>query len=213
MTRPSAPPVGAVSAGTLGFCPFCRECFEDTDQCPDHELPLVAFDALPRERSDAGGLRNRAFDDGDRLPMFLPNFGRGWVALGAILVAAGFVLPCVAFGDGQSHSLLDIALARAPNLWTVPCTSAASLTMLARFRTPARLRSIRMAAMSMPIFGAASVALTAFRVWTGATEGGVDMAVLWGALVAPAGLAVSFFGALTLGKHPASRVAASGDRG
>jgi hypothetical protein len=213
VTRRAAPPVGAVSSGAIGFCPFCRECFEDTDQCPDHELPLVAFDALPRDRSTASAFADGAFDDGDTLPMFLPTFGRGWFALGAVIVAVGFVLPCVAFEGGQPHSLMDVALARAPNLWTVPCISAASLAMLARFRTPARLRSIRMAAVSMPIFGAASVALTAFRVWNGAAAGDVDVALLWGAAAAPVGLVIAVFGAFALGKHPASRIAAADERG
>ncbi|MGB8223904.1 MAG: hypothetical protein WCF10_15055, partial [Polyangiales bacterium] len=68
------------------FCPFCGDGFENHAECPEHELPLIPIDRLPRTSE-------RRFE---RVSFFLdPRLGRGGVLMGASLAVLGFFAPLV----------------------------------------------------------------------------------------------------------------------
>ncbi|HVZ36050.1 MAG TPA: hypothetical protein VG963_26665, partial [Polyangiaceae bacterium] len=69
-----------MAAHQVLFCPFCRECFEDSSTCPEHELRLVPFDQLtpdPEAREDEGDAAPPTNAEEAHLAPFDPRFGRG----------------------------------------------------------------------------------------------------------------------------------------
>ena len=99
MVRPRAE-----SASVL-FCPFCAESFEALERCPDHDLPLVPWQALPRSKPP---LR-----DDEPVARFSPRHGRGvWMATAALTLLAFVLLPLGHVqGDARyGGSMLALAL-------------------------------------------------------------------------------------------------------
>src|SRR5688500_7833988 len=135
---------GKSPAGEVLFCPFCRDSFEGRETCPDHDIPLVSFEALPQRT----GSRAIPRDD-EVLAPYDPRFGRGIVAAGAVLTFAGFFAPLVSRrGDlDVTYSAFAIASTIAPNLWTVVFAGAMVIAALARRRTLASMRGARLAVL------------------------------------------------------------------
>jgi len=146
------------------FCPFCRECFEDTAVCPDHELPLVDFDALPRTSTLPR--------DDERLPFYDPRFGRGLLWLASILTLVGFSLPLVTTSAGQplTSTGFEVASRVAPYLWAVPLVGAAWMSVLGRRRTPRGMRGARAAVPLLALLAGTSVYYAIHRIREGAAQ-------------------------------------------
>jgi hypothetical protein len=124
------------------FCPFCGEAFEGETHCPEHELRLLPWAALPRAAAK--------LSEHEPLPWHSPQLGRAWTAMGAALVLLAFVVLPLARVDGALHmggSMLQLALAGTPRLWLVPLAAWAELLILYRRRTPRAMRGARLAAM------------------------------------------------------------------
>lgn len=207
---PTSPP--ATDARPLRFCPFCRECFEDETQCPEHELALVPFDALPRE------------DDPDALPSYEEKvapldlrFGRGIVMGGIALTLIGFaapVLEVVTSSQARAFSGLEAATLRAPSLWTVPFVALMFVWILARRRTPLAMLGARLVALLCAVAPLVSLLYTALKVEQGARQfveqSGQSMTVslAWGAWVIGAGAVLLLIGSARLGVIPGAAKAA-----
>lgn len=122
------------------FCPFCREAFEGDQRCPEHELDLVTWSELPKAVPQ--------LTDDYSLPWPSARLGRGWVAGGAALLLFAFVTLPLAGVDGalrMGGTMLMLAVASTPKLWLVPAAAWAQLIILYRRRTPAGMRSVRLA--------------------------------------------------------------------
>lgn len=125
--------------GELRFCPFCREGFEQ-DVCPDHDLALVPWLALPRVRE--------ALDPWSSLAWHSPRLGRGWLALGAGLTLVAFVVGSLASVETDpplDGRMLSLALRSAPKLWLVPAAALGQVSILLRRRTPVSMHRARLA--------------------------------------------------------------------
>lgn len=138
-----------MSAGAILFCPFCRECFEGLATCPDHDLALVPFEALPKVKQEVAPLQ-----DTDLVSPIEFRYGRGIVALGALIVLGGFLLP---LGYLVGTEIIEItpywlASARKPSMWGVPIVAAFVLVILGQRRTLARMRAVRVAIMLLGAF-------------------------------------------------------------
>jgi hypothetical protein len=190
----------------LLFCPFCRECFEGETACPDHELALVSFDALP--------VAKRAVPkDEAQLPMHDARFGRGWLALAVVLILVGFALPMVTTVEDspRTASGVDVAFRVAPNLVAVPLVAVAFLSVLYRRRSLRSMRGARVAVPVLGLLGMTSLGITLHRILLGAEmqreHWGIDIAVMpnVGVFVMGAGLLLSLFAGLRLGVAPRSR--------
>lgn len=143
------------------FCPFCGEAFEGQSRCPEHELPLLPWAALPKPQS--------AIRDHDPRPWHSPGLGRAWVAMPAALILLAFVSLPIARVDGALHmggSMLRLALHNAPRLWLVPAAACAELLILYRRRSPASMRGARLAVLCVGCVPALTVAWT----WLGANQ-------------------------------------------
>lgn len=160
----------------LLFCPFCRECFEDTDRCPDHELVLVPFEELP--------VPPREQDDDAPVPMLDPSRGRAELTLAALGLLGGFLAPLVevsASGRTQSFTALAAAAERAANLWSIPVAGALFASLVARRRTPIQMRGARLAGLMVALAPIISVVYSVRRMLNAATlEQGVTVTVQWG---------------------------------
>ncbi len=124
------------------FCPFCRESFEGETHCPEHELALVPFDRLEGATNSSTQPR-----DDERLDTFDLRFGRGVVGAGALLALIGFASPIGSISAAGERLLVtgpSIAVTHAPTLWVVPGVGLAALILLARRRTLAGMRAIRL---------------------------------------------------------------------
>jgi hypothetical protein len=122
------------------FCPFCGEAFEGETRCPAHELLLVPWGDLPRSE--------RALPDDEKVPWPSPRLGRGYVAFGAGLTLLAFAVLPLARVEGalsMGGSMLRLALGGTPKLWLVPAAACAQLAILYRRRSPASMRSARLA--------------------------------------------------------------------
>jgi hypothetical protein len=162
------PPTHERGGRPLLFCPFCKECFEGETVCPEHELALVPFDALPRE-DDRGAIP--AHDE--PIGLLDPRFGRGLVMLGVALSIVGFVMPVLSVVTdtrSQIWSGFEAATGRAPNLWTIPFVAATFVWMLARRRTPIAMRGARLAGIVFALAPLVSLAYTVTKVRAGAAE-------------------------------------------
>jgi hypothetical protein len=159
----------------LLFCPFCREVYEGETVCPDHELALVAFDALPK-RLDVDDLPA----DDEPLPVVDPRFGRGLLFGAAVLGLIGFVLPMVTTSspdDSIVSTGMGVASRVAPNLFVIPAISMGLFSILFRRRTLLAMRGARIVVPAMAGVGAASLAYTLFRIREGAVHLGAQLGV------------------------------------
>lgn len=146
--------------GELRFCPFCREGFE-LDVCPDHDLPLVPWLALPCTRA--------TLDPWAPLAWHSLRLGRGWLALGAGLTLVAFVagsLVSVPADPRRDGHMLSLALRSAPKLWLVPAAALGQLSILLRRRTPVSMHGARLAAAFLALVPLAVSAWT----WRGVTD-------------------------------------------
>lgn len=176
------------------FCPFCCESFEHQTSCPEHELSLVSFDqlrinsALIEEEPDAEEAAVRAVLRDDReLSTFDPRYGRGPVAIGALLNVAALALP-LASGGGPG-SIAAYRLARAiPSLGTLALVSFTVLYALGRRRTPRRLRGLRVLVPLLGLLSPLSLGWASLRVGASAAGGAVYAVAFASVLLVGAGL-------------------------
>lgn len=147
MTRPPA------QRASVLFCPFCGESFEDATRCPDHDLPLVPWQALPSARPVAP-------DHDEPVARFSPRHGRGLLLAGSALTLIAFAFLPLGHVQGDARyggSLLSLALHGAHRLWLVPMGALACGATVLRRRTPGRLRAAAVALLllaSVPPLGA-----------------------------------------------------------
>jgi hypothetical protein len=179
----------------LLFCPFCRECFEDTDRCPDHDLPLVPFQELP--------VPPREQEDDAPVPMLDPSRGRAELTVSAVALLGGFLAPLVevsALGRTQSFTALAAAAERAPNLWSIPIAGALFASLVARRRTPLQMRGARLASLMVALAPIVSIVYSVRRMLMAATlEDGVTVTVLWGPYVVVAASILAAVGSIRFG--------------
>lgn len=144
--------------------------------------------------------------DDARVALYDPGFGRGWLWLGVFLVLGGFLAPFVhvtSTGRGVSGYLLATRI--APNLWIVPCIAAAFVSILGRRRTPARMRSARVAMPCLSALAAVSLVYTLARIRHSAlvvaarTFSESNVMLAWGAYVVAAGILVTVIGGVRFG--------------
>lgn len=134
------------------FCPFCRESFEGIERCPSHDLALIDFQQLARV--------DLASDDA-RLPVQSLRGGRGWLLAGAVLTLCAFFLPLAHLsGAVEVESTLRALTGRAPRLWLLPAAALATLSVLARRRTPSAMRGARVAVGLLALIPSAVVVVT-----------------------------------------------------
>jgi hypothetical protein len=201
--------VATPRAPDLLFCPFCRDCFEGTERCPDHELKLVPWEELPK------GPDEPDVTDTDALAPVDPRFGRAELYAGAALLLAGFVAPLftVTSADVMSEPRTFTALAaaadQAPNLWTLPFVGVIALSLALRRRTPREMRGARLAALVLSLAVPASLAYTLYKVFEGAAqmtaERGYTFAahLEWGVALPSLASIVLVIGSLRFGVLPA----------
>jgi hypothetical protein len=179
----------------LLFCPFCRECFEDGDRCPDHDLVLVPFDALPVAPREQG--------NDEPVSMLDPSRGRAELTVAALGLLGGFLAPLVevtALGRAQSFTALAAAAERAPNLWSIPVAGALFASLVLRRRTPMQMRGARLAALVVSIAPVISVVYSVRRMFhAAALEPGVAVTMLWGPYLIVAASILAAVGSLRFG--------------
>jgi hypothetical protein len=144
------------------FCPFCGEAFEGETRCPAHELRLVPWRDLPQAERPLP-------DDEAKLAWSSPRLGRGYVAFGAGLALVAFATLPLARVEGELQmggTMLALALGGTPKLWLVPAAAWAQLAILHRRRSPAAMRSARLAVALV----ACVPVLTCVWTWLGAHE-------------------------------------------
>jgi hypothetical protein len=127
---------------TVLFCPFCGDGFEGQTLCPDHELPLVPWQQLPRAKRSDPPTANLGWRS--------PRLGRGWLAGNSTLLLIAFMaLPLgrVSGGANMGGSMLQLALLGAHKLWLVPAAALTLLALLYRRRSPRAMRAARIAAL------------------------------------------------------------------
>lgn len=192
----------------LRFCPFCRDCFEGLERCPDHDLVLVDWEALPRGPDEPG------VADDDVLTPVDPRFGRAELGLGALLLLAGFVAPLFTvtsadvMSEPRTFSALAAAADQAPNLWTLPFVGAIVLSLVLRRRRPAQMRGARLAILLLSLAVPASLAYTLSKVYAGAAQltaarsYAFDVAIEWGIALPLVATALLVVGAVRFGRIP-----------
>jgi hypothetical protein len=180
------------------FCPFCRESFEGKKRCPDDDLPLVAWDALPaRPEAELGDDEEARLTDLRR--------GRAELLLGGALLLASSMAPFVEIaGDGrvQRFSTLSAASTAAPGLWSVPFAGALFLSLVLRRRTPRQMRGARLAALFVALVPVATAMYSAFRIDANSVGQFVDVSFLWGGALIAVGSLLAFIGGLRFGGRP-----------
>ncbi|MGE0787178.1 MAG: hypothetical protein AB7S26_16015 [Sandaracinaceae bacterium] len=193
-------------SGKILFCPFCRECFDGETQCPEHELALVDFTELPPSKEDkAPPAWEEAVDPWDI------RFGRGFMALGALLLLVGFFLPFASahFEDiDATWTGYEIAISRSGNLWTIPFMAAMFSWFLFRRRTPIQMLGTRLSAMVLAFAPLVSLGYTMVRVQDGVERAAGAVALEWGAgvYVIPIACVLCFLGGLRFGVIPVDPV-------
>ncbi len=186
----------------IRFCPFCRDPYEDVRRCPEHDLPLVPFEALPR--------RPETISPDTLLSPFSLRAGRGALGVAALLMLFVPALPWfqVRVDDRVwTASGYALAMGRAINTWIVPAVGLGWLLVLRRFRTPRRLRAVRPAVVLLASLPPVSIALTWYRLelgLRGARRAGLSTAVepRVGLLLLGAALGLGFWAAWRLGRLP-----------
>lgn len=146
------------------FCPFCRESFEGTRVCPDHDLALVPFHKLPPDPISA---ERAELDDDTPLDGLDPRFGRAYVAAGATLNMAALGAEFVRFPGGRALTTLALA-ASMPALWTVALVSVTLLFLLRRARTLRMLRALRVLVPALALVGPLTLIWELARIRSGA---------------------------------------------
>jgi hypothetical protein len=171
------------------FCPFCRDCFEGVETCPDHDIALVPFDALPKIR--------RPVRDNEVLAVFDLRYGRGVVLGGALLMVVGMALPLATTTVEEPLTVtgFGLAMTRAPHLWAVPLVAAAFISVLFRRRSLAAMRGARVAVPVLSLISATALGYTVMALARGAAQLGSRIG---GGHVIPFGLEVGFW-ALVVG--------------
>jgi hypothetical protein len=161
----------------LLFCPFCRECFEQSEalvapgggvQCPEHELALVPFDQLPRSLEE---IESELPADDENVTLFDPRFGRGFAFAGAGMLIASFWMTFVVIAsDGRERAISGFAAAsdRAPNLWTVPFVAVMIIAILVRRRSLAKMRGARLSILLLALAPLFALGYSYFQVARGA---------------------------------------------
>jgi hypothetical protein len=162
---------------TVLFCPFCGDGFEGLTHCPDHELPLVPWQQLPRAK--------RADPPDVDLAWTSPRLGRGWLASSALLGLIAFA--CLPLGHARGSAqmggtMLQLALHGAHKLWLVPAAAITLLLMLYRRRSPRALRAARVAALFTTLVAPVAVLWT----WSGVREAVAELAQRNGETIVPA---------------------------
>jgi hypothetical protein len=186
----------------LLFCPFCRECYEGRTQCPEHELTLVEFQALPRQEHE----QQVRWDD--PLTPWDLRFGRLEMVLGIIASLVGFfALPFVvgSFDDQPiAWTALEVAARPAKNLWTVPAVAVFFLAMLVRRRTPLQMRSARLAGVLAALMPLVSLGYSLWNVERGVEARHGAVALEWGSGAWVMGIAALAFlmGSVRFGRLP-----------
>ncbi len=175
----------------LLFCPFCRECYEGETHCPEHELELVEFAALPRQAHE----REVRWDE--PVAPWDVRFGRLEIALGVVAAALGFFALPMAIGsfDDQpvSWTALAIASSRAPNLWTVPFVAGLFVVFLYRRRTPVQMRGARLAGVLLSLMPLVALGYSLWNVQRGVRDTHGALALDWGPGVWVIGAASALF--------------------
>lgn len=185
------------SMRSVGFCPFCRDAFEDSDTCPEHGLMLVDFAQLPAPSEPEAGDAWLALGVSHR---------RGWVALGAALTLLAFLFP-LAHLTGQvtgSNTLWEVASHQGKTLWAAGAAALGQLTLLYRRRTPDGLRAVRVVALLFALAPPVVVWVVARGVLQAAELmsvriGGVEARVGLGVWLVLAATVPAVWGALRLG--------------
>lgn len=163
--------------------------------CPEHELALVPFDRLPRQKRGVPGA------DEPVAPYEL-RYGRGWVLAAAVLLIVGMALPMVTTViDTQpvTASGYQLAADRALNLWIIPAAALALISTLMRRRTPRQMRGSRLAIPALGIFVACSLGYTLWRVHRAAAAIGVHVTVRSGVVVMGLGAVLAVVAGLRFG--------------
>jgi len=135
MTRPTAPRQSVL------FCPFCGESFEDVARCPDHDLPLVAW----QELASSGPA---AHDADGPVARFSPRHGRALLFASSAATLLAFLSLPLGHVQGDARyggSLVSLALHGAHRLWLVPTGALALGATVLRRRTRAGLRAAAVA--------------------------------------------------------------------
>lgn len=169
------------------FCPFCRERFEGRSSCPEHELRLLPLHQI-RVEAEPDDDPDDVCDDDDGLPrderplaLLDPRYGRGVVALGALLAGASLGLELVRL---HGEPLRTYELARGlPSLWTVLLVSFCAIYVVVRRRTPRALRSLR---VLVPLLGGAlalTLTLAGLRLGRGLAQAPAAYAIAVAALL------------------------------
>lgn len=182
------------------FCPFCRECFEGEETCPEHELDLIPFQELPEAK------RQPRVGDDERVPSWELGYGRGLVLSGSALMFIGFLGSFVR-GRGGEATGLEFATSDAVNLWLIPFVATTLVAILMRRRTPRQMRGARVALPLVALTAGGSIVLTFYKVFTAAgmysdhTGEEIVIEILWGVWVVVFGIALAFVGGLRAGRR------------
>jgi len=188
------------------FCPFCRECYEGESRCPVHELPLVEFVDLPKMAHER------------RLPGYEEDvdpwdtrFGRGWLALGVVFVAVGFLMPFAsATVDDQevTWSALDLATGPSRAMWTIPFVGVLYVWLLIRRRNVLAMLGARLVALSLSVAPVLAAGYSMVHMWRGIENlhGGGLLEWGMGIPVMAAGSILLMFGAMRFGVMPSRGV-------
>jgi hypothetical protein len=186
----------------LLFCPFCRECYEGRSHCPEHELELVEFQALPRQQHERQVRWDEPFTPWDL------RFGRLEIVLGVVASLVGFfALPFVegSFDERPiAWTALEVAARPAKNLWTVPVVATFFFVLLLRRRTPLQLRAARLAGVLAALMPLVSLGYSLWNVQRGVEARYGAVALDWGAgaWVMGAGALLFLVGSARLGRLP-----------
>ena len=191
------------------FCPFCRESFEGEVVCPEHEMPLVPFDRLPKGELDSHEEEEgepAELTDDTVLVTFDPRVGRAWVGAGALANLLALALVFAYRKDsGQGLHTYELAT-RSPSLWTLLLVSFTLLFVLKRRRTPRALRGLRVLVPALACVSPITVAWVLYRLREGlvprsppVSDPGVAVALV---LI---GAALVFYGGMRLGVLPRAR--------
>ncbi len=184
----------------LLFCPFCRECFEGEQRCPDHELPLVPFEALPKAR----------VEQPDDAPMSIldPSRGRAELAIAGVALLASFLAPIVEVtSDARSETFSALAAAsqRAPNLWAIPIAGAILVSTVSRRRVPLRMRGARLALVFVSLVPLVSIGYSVRRIFEASSIAGMTSTMSFGPYVIGAAALLGVVGSLRFGGRAIER--------
>jgi hypothetical protein len=135
MTRPPVPRGGVL------FCPFCGESFEQVTRCPDHDLALVPWHALPSSRPATP-------QPDEPVARWSKHHSRGLLLASAALTLLAFVSLPLGHVQGDARyggSLVSLAAHGAHRLWLVPAGALALGASTLRRRTLRSLHAARLA--------------------------------------------------------------------